>query len=167
MPVTYEMLSLPEILTSILILVNPNDETSLRMLKMVSKKFRQAIQQLCKMRLSVYTSLETELRCIFEADEHVKISFEDDGINKQAQFESMGRKLIVYLTYPRGTTSVLYTTSTHDGHFLCFTPHGSRSGYANVYSSTWVPRYVNVGYRVRPIEILKQRNILEWVDDLL
>ena len=127
MPVPCEVLSMPEILTSIVIPANPEDEDRLRMLKMVSKDFRRAIQQLsqqlCEMRLSVYESLETELRCIFEANQQVKISFEDDGKKKQAQFESDERKLVVSFTYAYESISVCYNTSYRVHHFLCFKPY--------------------------------------------
>ena len=105
-------------LTSILIRVNPNDESSLRTLKLVSKDFRKAIQRICGMLLSVYASLEMELRCMFETAHDVHKHFEDDGKNKQAQFEDTEHKLLIYFTYAHGTTKVLYTAANDQSHFM-------------------------------------------------
>ena len=171
MPVPCEVLSMPEILTSIVMPANPEDEDRLLILKMVSKDFRRAIQQLsqqlCEMRLSVYASLETELRCIFEADQEVKISSEDNDEKKLTQFESDERKLVVSFTYAFESISVCYHTTYRVQHFMCFKPYSLLKGYANFYANDRIPRYMKVSYRVKPIEIVKQRNILEWVDDML
>ena len=150
-------------LTSILIRVNPNDESSLRTLKLVSKDFRKAIQRICGMLLSVYASLEMELRCMFETAHDVHKHFEDDGKNKQAQFEDTEHKLLIYFTYAHGTTKVLYIAPNDQSHFMNFMPRGLQSGCVNVYSHSRTRGYSNLSYRVRPIELLKQRIALPWV----